>query len=120
MLILVPLMVNRTIFGTNCSNLCFFHLQQINYQENERIVSCVFNLEQDGPSLESSSYLNVTLGYLGPWDPWTLELLDLFPPPLPPHTSSYLILSLPPTLLLWYCLVWFGMGGLSFSFDIGD
>ena len=78
------------------------------------------DLLQDGPSLEKSSYFNVTLGYLGPWDPWTLELLDLFPPPLPPHTSSYLILSLPPTLLLWYCLVWFGMGGLSFSFDIGD
>ena len=25
--------------------------------------------KQDGPSLESSSYLNVTLRYLGPWDP---------------------------------------------------
>ena len=36
-----------------------------------------YNLKQDGPSLESSSYLNVTLRYLGPWDPWTLGLLDL-------------------------------------------
>ena len=64
---------------------------------------------QDGPSLESSSYLNVTLRYLGPWDPWTLDLgtLGLPPPPqLPPHTSSYLLLSFPPTLLRWYDLVW--------------
>ena len=38
-----------------------------------------FNLEQDGPSLESSSYLNVTLRYVcpldlvtvGPWVAWT-------------------------------------------------
>ena len=28
--------------------------------------------EQDGPSLESSSYLNVTFRYLGPCDPWGL------------------------------------------------
>ena len=35
--------------------------------------------QQDGPSLESSSYLNVTLRYdgpfdlqtMGPWDTWT-------------------------------------------------
>ena len=38
--------------------------------------------KQDGPSLESSSYLNVSLRYLGPqdlvpWDPWTLGPLDL-------------------------------------------
>ena len=46
---------------------------------------------------------------------WTIGLLDLFPPPLPPHTSFFLLLSLPPTLLLWYGLVW---GGL--SFDIWD
>ena len=37
---------------------------------------------------------------LGPWDPWTLGFLDLFPlPPPPPVSSSYS----PP-------LVWFGMG----------
>ena len=38
-------------------------LYQMNnvFQENEK--------KQDGPSLESSSYLNVTLRYLGPWDP---------------------------------------------------
>ena len=51
-----------------------------------------FDEEQDGPSLESSSYLNVSLRYLGPWDsgtlgPLTLEPLDLFPLPTPPHTS---------------------------------
>ena len=28
-------------------------------------------MKQDGPSLESSSYLNVSLRYLGPWDPVT-------------------------------------------------
>ena len=28
-----------------------------------------FDEEQDVPSLESSSYLNVSLRYLGPWDP---------------------------------------------------
>ena len=33
--------------------------------------------QQDGPSLESSLYLNVSLRYLGPWDHWTLGLLDL-------------------------------------------
>ena len=46
--------------------------------------------QQDGPSLDSSLYLNVSLRYLGPWDtgtprpwnPWTLGLLDLLPPPL--------------------------------------
>ena len=47
--------------------------------------------QQDGPSLETSLYLNVTLRYLGPldpgtpgpWDPWTFGLLDIFP------SSSY-------------------------------
>ena len=27
------------------------------------------------------------LGTPGPWNPWTLGLLDLFPLPTPPHTS---------------------------------
>ena len=72
-------------------------------------------MEQDGPSLESSSYLNVTLRYLGPWNPWTLGLLNLFPPP-PPHASSDLLLSLHPTLLLWYGLVWRGGGVLVLVF----
>ena len=61
------------------------------------------NMKQDGPSLESSSYLNVSLRYLGPWDlrtpgPWnplTLGLLDLFPPPTPPHTSPYILFPSP-------------------------
>ena len=30
------------------------------------------NTKQDGPSLESSSYLNMTLGYLGLLDPGTM------------------------------------------------
>ena len=86
-------------------------------------------IKQDGPSLESSSYLNVSLRYLGPWDPGTLGPLDLgtlgpwdsWTSSLLQHllilplTSSYLLLSLLPTLLLWNGLVW---GGL--SFDIGD
>ena len=38
-------MVNRTIFGTNCSDFCYFHLQQIKSHENKRMVSCVFNLQ---------------------------------------------------------------------------
>ena len=49
-----------------------------------------FNLKQDGPSLKSSSYLSLSLRYLGtlgPWNPWTLGLLDLLPPPTLPHTS---------------------------------
>ena len=42
-------------------------------------------------------------GTLGPWDSWTLGLLDLFPPPPPPPPlSSYY-------LLVWYGLVWYGM-----------
>ena len=83
--------------------------------------------KQDGPSLESSSYLNVSLRYLGPWDfgtlgpldlgmlgpwdSWTSFLLQHFL--ILPHTSFYLLLSLAPTLLLWYGLVMggFGCGG---------
>ena len=34
-------------------------------------------LEQDGPSLESSSYLNMTLRYLGPLDPGTMDPWDI-------------------------------------------
>ena len=78
--------------------------------------------KQDGPSLESSSYLNVTLRYLtpwdpgtlgslGPWDPWTLGLLDLFPPPTPPHTSPYILLPHPISSSYCPSLVWFGYGG---------
>ena len=33
--------------------------------------------EQDGPSLESSSYLNMTLRYLGPLDPGTMDPWDI-------------------------------------------
>ena len=62
--------------------------------------------EQDGPSLKSSSYLNVNLRYLspsgpwnlgtpGPWNPWTLGFLDLFLPPTPPHTSPYILIPPP-------------------------
>ena len=59
------------------------------------------NSKQDGPSLESSLYLNVTLRYLGPSDPLTLGLLDfglcfLFHHLLMlPLTSTYLFLLLP-------------------------
>ena len=71
-------------------------------------------MEQDGASLESSSYLNVTLRYLdpfdpetmGPWDAWTFWPFDL-------GTSSFLhhlLLYVPPTfsylLLHWLGMVW--------------
>ena len=36
-------------------------------------------IEQDGTSLESILYLNVTVRYIGPWDPWTLNLDTLGP-----------------------------------------
>ena len=49
---------------------CYLYAQPLN-----------LNTEQDGPSLESSSYLNVSLGYLSPWNPWTLEPLVLGTPP---------------------------------------
>ena len=74
--------------------------------------------KQDGPSLESSSYLSLSLRYLGPWDPWTLEPLDLgtLGPllssntssyfPLHPLTSSYLFL-----LLSSFGIVWLWRGG---------
>ena len=67
-------------------------------------------LKQDGPSLESSSYLNVSLRYFGPYNPWTLEPLDLgtlkpLPSPTPTHTSSYLFL-----LLSSFGMVWHGGG----------
>ena len=45
--------------------------------------------KQDGPSLESSSNLNVTLRYLGPWDPLTLRFFALGTlGPLPYSTTS--------------------------------
>ena len=83
----------------------------------------ITNNKQDGPSLESSLYLNVSLRYLGPQDPGTFEPFDLVTlGPLPFSTTSCLLLFLPPTLLLWYSLVWFCIvqyrGDL--SFDIGD
>ena len=73
---------------------------------------------QDGPSLESNSFLNVTLRYLGPWDlgtpgpldSWTSSFFQhlLLHPLLPPLISSFylFLLPLPPTILLWY-----GLGG---------
>merc|ERR1719188_862875 len=76
-------------------------------------------MKQDGPSLESSSYLNVSLRYPGPWDPGTLGPLDLgtLGPlsstntssyfPLHPLTSSYLFL-----LLSSFGMVWLGGGRL--------
>ena len=75
------------------------------------LLVCNQYVKQDGPSLESGSYLNVTLRYLGPWvsgtlgpwDPLTLALLDYRTSgPIPSSTtSSY--------LLVWYDLVWFGV-----------
>ena len=78
-----------------------------------------FSSKQDGPYLESSSYLNVSLRYLGPWDPGTLGPLDLGTlGPWDSWTSSLLqhLLILPHTsfyLLLCYGLVMGGVGGVS-------
>ena len=94
--------------------LMLCHFYRIYIFATEKGQSCD-SVQQDGPSLESSSYLNVSLRYLGPWDPGTLEPLDLgtLGPCdswtysllqhllILPLTSSYLLLSLPPTFLLW-------------------
>ena len=89
-------------------NLNFFLLH------DQKAIICA-KWEQDGPSLESSSYLNVTLRYLGPLDPgtmnplgtWTLGFLDFRTlGPLPSSTTSYLFL-----LLHCFGMVWFGKGG---------
>ena len=59
------------------------------------------------------------LGTLGPWDSWTSSLLQHLL--ILPLTSSYLLQSLPPTLLLWNGLV---MGGglwvVTLEDEIGD
>ena len=81
------------------------------------------NEKQDGPSLESSSYLNVSLRYLGPLDPGTLEPLDLgiLGPLHSSNTSSYFPLHpLPPTLLLLYGLVKGGGWVVTLANEIGD
>ena len=70
-------------------------------------------IEQDGPSLESSSYLNKTKmsWSLGPWDLGTLGPWD--PGPLDPWTFGPLD---PGTLYSWTSgplpssTIWFGMG----------
>ena len=104
----------------NCNSFCHI-LHNINavtvFQcHHHIIIRIAYNCKtkQDGPSLESSSYLNVSFRYLGPWDPWTLEPLDLWTfGPLPTsNTSSYFpIHPLPPTVLLWYGLVIGRLGG---------
>ena len=72
--------------------------------------------KQDGPSLESSSYLNVTLRYLDPWDPVTLRSMDLgiLGPwdswtssllhhlPILPLNFSYLLLLLSSFGMVWH------------------
>lgn len=60
------------------------------FKNRNRLILFQIRIRQDGPSLESSSYLR----YLVPWDSWTLGLLDLFPAPPYPHTYPYLHLPL--------------------------
>ena len=79
---------------------------------------CKDKQKQDGPSLESSSYLNVSLRYLGPLGTRDLGTLGPLPSsntssyfPLHPLTSSYLFL-----LLSSFGMVWLWGG----SCDIGE
>ena len=71
----------------------------------------LLQVKQDGPSLKSSSYLNVTLRYLGPWGPldsWTFSLLHHLL--ILPRNSSYIFL-----LLSSFGIIWYGWGaGLEF------
>ena len=55
---------------------------------------------------------------LGPWDPWTFGLLDLFPPPTPPHTSLYISLHPLTSFYLFLLLSSFGMVWLLSSSNI--
>ena len=63
----------------------------------------VHNSKQDGPSLESSSYLSVTLRYLRPWDSGTLGPLD-------PGTLGPFDLGTLGPFPSSYFFLWFGMG----------
>ena len=68
---------------------------------------------------------NLVHGTLGPWDPETLGLLDLFPPQPPPHPFCYLLLTPPiSSSFVWFGMVWFGLvkggGILRCPLDIGD
>ena len=96
-----------------------------NYSILDRLLTFENKVKQDGPSLESSSYLNVTLRYLGPWDlgthgpmelgtpgPWTFGLLDVFPPPI---SFSF--------EMVWYRLLDYNLSSgpfLSYEIEIGD
>ena len=80
---------SRLIFNpVSLNSQRFLSVTSIKFSENPS----KSDLEQDGPSLESSSYLNVTLRYLGPGDPWTLG----------PSSISYY-------LLVCYGLEWGGV-----------
>ena len=72
---LVPGDIQNIILCSKCCDNLF----TINECTQKTVTTDVFHVEQDLPSLESSSYLNVTLRYLdpfdpetiGPWDAWT-------------------------------------------------
>ena len=69
---------------------------------NNKMQKSKIKLKQDGPSLESSSYLNLRLRYLGPQDLLTFGLLDFRTlGPLPSSTTStYPFLLQYPTFIL--------------------
>ena len=61
------------------------------------------------------------LGTPGPWNPWTLGLLDLLPTLTIPHTSPYILLYPPISSsysppLVWLC----GRGVVTLEDEIGD
>ena len=70
------------------------------------VFECEFEISWSMGPLDLWTLGPLDLETLGPWDSWTSSLLQHLL--ILPLTSSYLLLSLPPTLLLWYGLV---MGG---------
>ena len=59
-------MVNRLTFGTNCSDFCYFHLQEINYHRNKKFQSIQPQISQ--PKLGQIGHVGGVLETSGPAD----------------------------------------------------